>query len=249
MKLISAITLLLVASAATAQASELDDLDILADLQPLPSADIVPRLLRELGLGDAPAPGAYAQTASPSPAATPGAYGPAPTLQVTAVKPATATTQQPTTATPATPAGPAVIGQPTTVPGAVKPTAGKCPADTKKVNYTAGTLYCVLENPSAEQGEVYVTMDGTKGKVAVPTDNTCYVAPCIETIDALETTKSQTTIMGGMHRKLMAVQGAVVTPFVMQIEESTTTPVKLSNSKCFYVCESQKQGTLTVVRP
>lgn len=72
MKVVSMLTLLLVASAAAVRAGELDQRDFFADVEQLRAADVVPRLLQELGLGDAPASGAYGQGPSGT---APGAYG------------------------------------------------------------------------------------------------------------------------------------------------------------------------------
>lgn len=162
-------------------------------------------------------------------------------------EPAAAADDTMTAATPAATTEPAAAE--TTQPAVTAPTAGTCPAGTNKVNYSAGILYCVLKSASADSGEVHVAMEGRNGnKIAIPTENVCYSAACVETIDALEATTTVTTMTGG-NRKLKAVQGAEVAPFMMQIEETTTTPTKLSHSKCFYVCEEPSSGPLTVISP
>lgn len=72
MKTYGVLAFVVLALAATAKARQLNDLDLIRDVEALPNQDIVPRLLQELGLGDGPAPGAYAQSSAP--ATTPGAY-------------------------------------------------------------------------------------------------------------------------------------------------------------------------------
>jgi hypothetical protein len=169
-----------------------------------------------------PAQPTVVETAAPAPAAATAAE------TVPTAQPTITTTTITTTTDSAAPATVAVIPA----------EAATCPAGSKRVDYSSGTMFCVLSAEGDAEGEVHISNGAGR---AIPSGNKCFSAACaaspssmgrkmLRWLKAAESTQTQ--------------QRAEFLPFLLAIARAIQ-PVQMSSasmlaySKCFYVCEAE----------